>query len=214
MSTPHIQHIPKQIKRAYKVPCVLKLKSDTSTSFASVSFSSLFSVILFLYHQPFHVCCTQAAWPSILSPLQYMSKPTEAHLQAAYRLLRYLKKSPICEYRALAFTTCEVQWILYLLKDFGVSHDTPAFVYTDSKSAFCIAQNPVLHEKTKHIQIDYHFTREKLQDGTIHIIHIPTAHVADIFTEPLGLDLFSLFSSKMHLMNIHVHLEGYQEKQD
>lgn len=113
------------------------------------------------------------------------------------------------EYRALAFTTCEVQWLLYLLKDLKIPHLSPANIYTDSKSALCIAQNPVLHEKTKRIQIDYHFTREKLQAGVVKIIYIPTSqNIADMLTKPLGLDLFTHFSSKMNICNIHVHLEG------
>lgn len=113
------------------------------------------------------------------------------------------------EYRALALTTCEVQWLSYLLKDLCIPDSSPAVIYTDSKSALCNAKNPVLHEKTKHIQIDFHFTQEKLLDGTIKIIHILTLqNVADIFTKPLGLELFAKFSSKMHLINTHIHLGG------
>ena len=113
------------------------------------------------------------------------------------------------EYRAIAYTTCEVQWLLYLLKDLHIPHSSPVTVYTDSKSALCIAQNPVLHEKTKHIQLDYHFTREKLQDKTIQIVYIQSQeNVADIFTKPLPPESFTHFISKMHFLNIHMHLEG------
>jgi len=58
------------------------------------------------------------------------------------------------EYRALATTTCEIQWITYLLHDLGIQHLQPTFLYYDNQAAIQIANNQVFHECTKHIEID------------------------------------------------------------
>ncbi|XP_019200053.1 PREDICTED: uncharacterized protein LOC109193654 [Ipomoea nil] len=61
------------------------------------------------------------------------------------------KSSSEAEHRALAATTCEIQWISYLLAEFGVKLTDSVAIYCDSKSAIAIAENPIFHECTKHI---------------------------------------------------------------
>jgi hypothetical protein len=58
------------------------------------------------------------------------------------------RSSAEAEYRALATTSCELQWLVYLLADFHIQHSQPALLYTDSKPASDIASNPVHHERT------------------------------------------------------------------
>ncbi|XP_019153846.1 PREDICTED: uncharacterized protein LOC109150391 [Ipomoea nil] len=82
------------------------------------------------------------------------------------------KSSSEAEYRALAATSCEVQWLTYLLAEFGVNHSEAVAIYCDSKSAVAIAENPVFHERTKHIELDCHFVRDKLHKGLIKLFHI------------------------------------------
>lgn len=79
------------------------------------------------------------------------------------------------EYMALCTTTCELQWILYILQDLHIPHPRAVIVYTDSVSAYCISHNPVPHEKSNRIQIDVHFTRKKIQEGVIKLTQIPTS---------------------------------------
>lgn len=129
------------------------------------------------------------------------------------------KKQPIVsqssaksEYRALASTTCELQWLIYLLADLQILHPQDALLYTDSKPASDIASNHIHHERTKHIQLNCHIVCEKLQEGLIKIIHIPSKHrLADILTKHLGSLIFHHFISKIGMINIHFHLEGVLE---
>ncbi|KAI3681100.1 hypothetical protein L6452_35883 [Arctium lappa] len=77
------------------------------------------------------------------------------------------RSSMEAEYRAMVVATCEVVWIRQLLKDFGVYHNHSTSLFCDNKSARQIAANPSYHERMKHIDIDYHYVREKVNDRTI-----------------------------------------------
>ena len=80
------------------------------------------------------------------------------------------RNSSEAEYRALATTTCELQWLSYLLQDLHLPLSQPATQYCDNKSALQIASNQVFHERTKHIEIDCHLVREKLNSGLLKLL--------------------------------------------
>jgi hypothetical protein len=62
----------------------------------------------------------------------------------------------------------------------------------DSMSAISVAKNPVLHSRTKHIEVKYHFLRDHVEKGNIDLIHVPTEkQLADILTKPLDQAIFS-----------------------
>ena len=161
-----------------------------------------------------------------------MSQPTQHHLMAAKRILRYLKgtlhhgvhfqlghlalsaycdadwagdplncrsitgmvvflgNSPItwstkkqlivarssteAEYRALASTVAELCWIRMILKDLGVYLSLPPMLWCDNVSTLALASNPVFHARTKHIEVDYHFIREKVLNKDLQINFIST----------------------------------------
>ncbi|XP_019170444.1 PREDICTED: uncharacterized protein LOC109166015 [Ipomoea nil] len=114
------------------------------------------------------------------------------------------KSSSEAEYMALAATTCEVQWIMYLLAEFGLLSTTPTSIYCDSKSAIAIAENPVFHERTKHIEIDCHLVREKAQKGIIKLFHVSsTNQLADVFTKTHCPSSFYSYVSKLGLLNLY-----------
>ncbi|GJY74958.1 ribonuclease H-like domain-containing protein, partial [Tanacetum coccineum] len=97
------------------------------------------------------------------------------------------KSSAEAEYRSMASTTSEIMWIVKILGEFGFSNVVPADLFCDNKSAMQIAANPVMHEKTKHFDIDVHLVREKVASGLIKTVKVDTkAQVTDILTKALG----------------------------
>lgn len=75
------------------------------------------------------------------------------------------KSSAEAEYRAMSTTTSELEWLSYLLRDLHINVQLPITLYCDNKAAMHIAENPVFHERTKHLNIDCHYTRDKLLEG-------------------------------------------------
>lgn len=76
------------------------------------------------------------------------------------------------EYRGMAHTTSELLWLQSLLDELGVQFQTPALL-CDNLSVVLLAHNPVLHARTKHLELDIHFVREKVVGKTMHVQHVP-----------------------------------------
>ena len=71
------------------------------------------------------------------------------------------------EYRTMTQFVCDIMWIRQLLMEVGIETLVPAKLLFDNQAAIHITSNPVFHEQTKHIEIDCHFVREKIQLGLI-----------------------------------------------
>ncbi|XP_019154280.1 PREDICTED: uncharacterized protein LOC109150752 [Ipomoea nil] len=110
------------------------------------------------------------------------------------------RSSSEAEYRALATAACEIQWLFYLLQDPGITGSPPAMLYCDRKSTIAIAENPVFHKRTKHIEIDCHLVREKLKKGVLKLLHVSTINqLEDVFTKPHSPNSFYELISKLDL---------------
>jgi hypothetical protein len=114
------------------------------------------------------------------------------------------RSSSEAEYRALASAACELQWLLYLLRDLHVTCRKPPVLFCDNQSALHIAANPVFHERTKHLDIDCHIVREKLQAGVLKLLPVNSKdQLADFFTKPLLPQPFGILLSKLGLLDLY-----------
>ena len=77
------------------------------------------------------------------------------------------RSSAKAEFRAVAHGICAVMWIKRMLGELTASDSLPMKLYCDNKAAISIAYNPVLHDRTKHVEVDEHFIKEKLESGLI-----------------------------------------------
>lgn len=86
----------------------------------------------------------------------------------------------------MASTASEVTWIVRLLVEMGVSNLKQVTLDCDNQSALYISKNPVFYDRKKHIEIDCHFTCDKVMEGLLQLFYIPTQHqLPDILTKIL-----------------------------
>ncbi|RVW51141.1 Retrovirus-related Pol polyprotein from transposon TNT 1-94 [Vitis vinifera] len=96
------------------------------------------------------------------------------------------RSSAEAEYRAMALATCELIWLRHLLQELRFGKDEQMKLICDNQAALHIASNPVFHERTKHIEVDCHFIREKIASGCIATSFVNSNdQLADIFTKSL-----------------------------
>jgi hypothetical protein len=100
-----------------------------------------------------------------------------------------------------------------LLKDLHEEVSDPMEIYCDNLSSIQLAKNPVFHARTKHIEVHYHFVRERVLSDEVELTHVPpNRQIADIFTKPLGLDKLRQFSGVLGLRHLDVpNLRGRVE---
>ena len=109
------------------------------------------------------------------------------------------RSSAEAEYRAVVAAVAESCWIRQLLQELHRPVSSATVVFCDNVSAVYLAHNPVQHCRTKHIELDIHFVREKVALGAVRVLHVPsTSQYADIFTKGLPTALFRDFRSSLH----------------
>ncbi|KAA0045027.1 Beta-galactosidase [Cucumis melo var. makuwa] len=109
------------------------------------------------------------------------------------------------EYRAMSLGICEEIWLQKVLSDLHQECETPLKLFCDNKAAISIANNPVQHDRTKHVEIDRYFIKERLDSGSICIPYIPLSRqVADVLAKGLFRPNFDFCVSKLGLIDIYV----------
>ncbi|CAM8948608.1 unnamed protein product [Rhodiola kirilowii] len=195
---------------------------------------------------------------------QFMHNPSEIHMNAVLRILKYLKSAPgrgvlfskhnniteVCgftdadwagnitdrrstsgyftfvggnlvtwkskkqkvvarssaeaEYRGMAQGVCELLWLKSLLHDLGIELTSPMKLYCDNKAAIDISQNPVQHDRTKHVEVDRHFIKEKLDANIITFPFVPSEEqLADILTKGVSVKAFHGSLSKLGMIDMY-----------
>ncbi|MCO5557971.1 hypothetical protein L7F22_028542 [Adiantum nelumboides] len=98
------------------------------------------------------------------------------------------------EYRGTALGACEESWLRVLMANFCFDSLDNVIIYCDNIGSIMLAKNPIYHARTKHIEVHYHFIREKVLTGDIDLMCLKTNdQVADIFTKALGKEKFCYF---------------------
>nr|GEZ43755.1 retrovirus-related Pol polyprotein from transposon TNT 1-94 [Tanacetum cinerariifolium] len=152
---------------------------------------------------------------------RYQAKPTKKHLTAVKRVFRYLKDTihmGLCypkdtgfeltafldldhadctsmslaeaEYVSLSACCAQVLWVRTQLTNYGFHFDKIP-MYCDSKAAIAISCNPVQHSRTKHIDVKYHFIKEKVEKGIVELFFVVTEYqLANLFTKALPEERF------------------------
>lgn len=111
------------------------------------------------------------------------------------------RSSAEAEYRAVANAVAETSWLRQLLDELRHPIRRATLVYCDNISAIYLSTNPVQHQRTKHIEIDLHFVRDKVATGAVRVLHAPTtSQYADIFTKGLSSTIFTEFRSSLNVL--------------
>ncbi|GKC77995.1 hypothetical protein Tco_1128769 [Tanacetum coccineum] len=137
--------------------------------------------------------------------VRYQANPKESHLLVCWSAKKqsYVAMSSAeAEYVAAAGCYAQVLWIKSQLADYDVLYDKVPIFY-DNTSVIVISNNPILHSRTKHIDIRYHFIRDHILKGDIELHFVPTdLQLADIFTKPLAEPSFTRLVAELGNINV------------
>ncbi|KAJ0520496.1 putative RNA-directed DNA polymerase [Helianthus annuus] len=108
------------------------------------------------------------------------------------------RSSAEAEYRAMAATVSKVLWVRWLLSELDVKQGEPTILFCDNQAARHIANNPVFHEITKHVEMDCYFVRERVESREVELVYIDSKNqIADLLTKALGAQHLSSLLSKL-----------------
>uniref|UniRef100_A0ACD5Z324 Uncharacterized protein n=1 Tax=Avena sativa TaxID=4498 RepID=A0ACD5Z324_AVESA len=113
------------------------------------------------------------------------------------------------EYVAAASAACQAVWLRRLLSDMTGAKDSATMIYIDNKSAIQLCKNPVFHDRSKHIEVRYHFIRDCIVSGKIDVEHVSMGeHLADILTKPLARVRFQELRTRLGMVIINGQLSN------
>lgn len=115
------------------------------------------------------------------------------------------KKQPIvtlstteAEFVVAANGACQAVWLRNVLDEVGCDQGSGTVLYCDNSSTIKLSKNPILHGRSKHIHVRYHFFRELVNEGVILLEYCSThEQVSDIMTKPVKLEVFKKLRKNM-----------------
>ncbi|WVZ64439.1 hypothetical protein U9M48_013949 [Paspalum notatum var. saurae] len=108
------------------------------------------------------------------------------------------RSSAEAEYRGVANAVAECTWLRQLLGELHCPVPKATVTYCDNVSSVYMSRNPVHHRRTKHIELDVHFVREKVALGELRVLHVPSSRqFADVLTKGLPTSLFNDFRDSL-----------------
>ncbi|PKU60505.1 putative mitochondrial protein [Dendrobium catenatum] len=125
------------------------------------------------------------------------------------------RSSTEAEYHALATAATDLIWLRRLINEFKIPTSHPTVLLCDNISAITLANNPIFHARTKHIEIDFQFVRDCIKNQVLHIDHVYTQdQLADVFTKSLSIPRFTQLRAKLTISAPLVSLRGGIEPSD
>jgi hypothetical protein len=111
------------------------------------------------------------------------------------------RSSTETEYKEVANATAELIWIQVLLRELGIHQSRPPNLWCDNVGATYLTTNPIFHRRMKHVEVDYHFVRERVASRQLDVRPISSKdHVADIMTKPLAGPAFNRICANLNLI--------------
>ena len=117
------------------------------------------------------------------------------------------RSSTEAEYRAMAHATSELVWLKHLLQELSFCEVGQIELVCDNQSTLHLSSNPVFHERTKHVEVNCHFIREKILSGVIKTSFVNSKNqLVDIFTKSLRSPWITCIRDKMDAYDIYAPL--------
>ena len=115
------------------------------------------------------------------------------------------RSSAKAKYRVMSLRICEEIWLHKVLSVLCQDYEVPMKLFCNNKAVISISNSPIQHDRIKHVQIDRHFIKEKLDDDSICIPYIPSSQqIVDILIKGLLRQSFDLCVSMLVLYNVYV----------
>ena len=108
------------------------------------------------------------------------------------------------EFRAMVHVICEGMWLKRLLEELKIPTKRTMKMFCDNQATISIAKNTVHHDRTKHVEINCHFIKEKFEEGLIKMLYTPTSlQTAGILTKALPKTSFEALINKLGMIDIY-----------
>ena len=114
------------------------------------------------------------------------------------------RSSAEAEFRVMAHRICEGIWLQRILKELGIISNSIMTILCDNKATISIAKNPIQHDRTKHVEINRHFIKEKIEGGIVRLMYTPSSRqTIDILTKALPKTTYENMISKLGMLDIY-----------